>query len=58
MLISEMIAQLEVIKKEHGDLPIFLADRYAHYEIKRINYSDACDGPHVCIRMKDEIKYD
>lgn len=58
MLITEMIKQLEALKKEHGDLPILLADRYFHYDIKRVNFSDATDGPHVCIRMQHNIKYE
>lgn len=23
-----------------------------------VDFSDACDGPHVCIRMEDSIKYE
>lgn len=58
MNIAEMIKELEDIKQQYGDLPIFLADRYAHYTIKRVKFSDASDGPHVCVRMDDVIKYD
>lgn len=53
-----MIKQLEELKEKHGDIPIILADRYAHYDIKRMNFSDAVDGPHVCIRMEDSFRYD
>jgi len=55
MLISELQAQLEKIKQEHGDLPVLLTDRYAHYRIKYINFSNACDGDHVCVRMYDNL---
>ncbi len=58
MLTTEMILALQLLKDKHGDLPIILADRYAHYDIKRLGFSDACDGPHVCVRMEDSIKYD
>lgn len=54
MVITEMISHLEEIKSEYGDIPILLADRYAHYEIKWID----CSNDHICIRMQDNIKYD
>lgn len=58
MKISELIIDLHQILTEYGDIPILLSDRYAHYDIKRVGFSDAIDGPHVCIRMQDSIKYE
>lgn len=58
MKITEMIKELVDVRREHGDLPIFLADRYTHFEIKRTHYCDATEEEHFCIRMHDEIKYD
>lgn len=55
MLISELQAQLETIKQEHGDIPVLLTDRYSHNRIKRVEFSDACEGPHVCVRMHDNL---
>lgn len=57
MKITEMIELLAKTMKEHGDIPVFLADRFFHYDVKRANFSDATDGPHFCIRMQDDIKY-
>jgi len=58
MLISEMELKLKELKEKHGDLPILLADRYNHFEIKWIDYSSVSTGRHICVRMMDNIKYD
>lgn len=59
MLITEMIAQLEEAKKEHGDLPIQLSNRYTHYDVKWVAVSPHDEDKHFCIRIDDaHIRYD
>lgn len=58
MMIAEMIAQLEAIKKEHGNIPVMLADAYIHYDVKWVQYSpQMTEKEHCCIRIKDGGKY-
>ena len=58
MKIDELISVLQGIKDKHGNIEALLADRYMHYQIKYIDFSDPGSiEPHVCIRMKDNDKY-
>ena len=51
MNISEMIAQLEALKKKHGDLPVYMDiekfDAYSCLQVKEISktrlYKSGCD---------------
>lgn len=50
MKISELEAQLKELREKHGDLCV--------KTFKNNPLDGIYDGPYVCIRMKDEIKYD
>ncbi len=56
MLVAEMIKILEGIRDTRGDIPVLIADRYMHYEVKWIDYSECQGKPkeHVCVRLDDD----
>lgn len=56
MKLSEMIKTLLDILDARGDLPVLLTSKYAHHEIKWIDYYEKRPDQeaHVCVRMKDE----
>jgi len=51
MNITELINNLTEIKEKHGDIAVLLADKYEHYEIKWVDFSEVGGEEHACIRM-------
>lgn len=56
MKISEVIRELSDILQEKGDIPVFIADKYTHYNVKWIDhYEERTDiAEHACVRIRDE----
>tara|TARA_R110000868_G_C10468003_1_gene728064 strand:- start:16 stop:213 length:198 start_codon:yes stop_codon:yes gene_type:complete len=57
MIISDLITRLQELKDKHGDLPVLIADRYQHFEVKWIEFSSVSGGDHVCLRLDDDFMY-
>lgn len=56
MKISELEARLKEVRENIGDLPIYIANRYTHYKIRRAEYSQFTVDPHFCIRLDDNTE--
>lgn len=58
MNLTDVIEYLTNIKDTRGNIPVWIATRYQHYEIKWIDYSTCNTNlgvkEHVCIRIEDE----